>query len=322
MLALINQPGADELQSKVVQTATELLQLSSDLFSLRTDLMTRNGVDPPEAAKMGSKYRGKKRKFTSLSDTQSALEDHLEDVSRLSSQAWVRDGQILNKWSSRARSDPALGGGADKFAPSGGFKAINQSATAQIERALHPQAIGRLRERALTWRGPARVHLPTGQGASMVGPSEDKTKESSASSLPDAFDDTDFYHSLLRELIEARAAAGASGGSSLGEAGVPLPSAGLARDKGPKPARDQKATKGRKLRYETHEKIVHFMPPVPRVTWGQGQMDRLFTQLAGAAHGLDLNAGQEENEEDDASVSGAESEADQPVEDEGFRLFG
>lgn len=280
--------------------ASALLQASADLFQLRTELMSKMDALPTDAAEVLGKYRGKKRKYTSLSDTREALEEQLDDASVLASAAWAHNGQVLNKWSSRARSDPAVSGTADRFAPIGGFKAINQSATAQIERALHPQAIGRLRERAQTWRGPARIRLPR----------EDPEDPSGAKGL---FDDTDFYHSLLRELIESRAAAGATGTSSMGEAGVALPAAGFGRDKGPKAPRDQKASKGRKLRYEVHEKILHFMPPIPRTTWGQGQTDRLFTQLAGGVE--DANLGP-----DDDAAAAEPQEADQP--DEGFRLFG
>jgi len=45
---------------------------------------------------------------------------------------------------------------------------------------------------------------------------------------------------------------------------------------------DTKASKGRKLRYEVHEKIKNFMVPVlNRGTWHEEQIDELFASLLG-----------------------------------------
>ena len=45
---------------------------------------------------------------------------------------------------------------------------------------------------------------------------------------------------------------------------------------------DTKASKGRKLRYQVHEKIQHFMVPIPVVQggWHEEQIDDLFLSLA------------------------------------------
>lgn len=34
-------------------------------------------------------------------------------------------------------------------------------------------------------------------------------------------------------------------------------------------------------RYEVHEKVQNFMPPIPRETWTDEQIDRLVLQLRG-----------------------------------------
>lgn len=45
---------------------------------------------------------------------------------------------------------------------------------------------------------------------------------------------------------------------------------------------DTKASKGRKLRYEVHEKLQNFMVPVtPRGAWHDEQIDELFSSLMG-----------------------------------------
>jgi len=45
---------------------------------------------------------------------------------------------------------------------------------------------------------------------------------------------------------------------------------------------ETKASKGRKLRYEIHEKLQNFMVPVPvRGTWHDEQIDELFASFMG-----------------------------------------
>ena len=74
---------------------------------------------------------------------------------------------------------------------------------------------------------------------------------------------------------------------------------------------DPRASKGRKIRYEVMDKVQNFMPPIPRTTWDDAQIDRLFTRLASATpkapHTID---------------SEAKTPTDTVPVDDGFRLFG
>lgn len=45
---------------------------------------------------------------------------------------------------------------------------------------------------------------------------------------------------------------------------------------------DRRASKGRKLRYEVHEKLVNFMVPIPTATWRPEMVDELIGGLFGA----------------------------------------
>lgn len=96
----------------------------------------------------------------------------------------------------------------------------------------------------------------------------------------EVFDDTDFYQQLLRDVIEAR-------GGANGEEGE---QEWVRRQKARKAKRkktvDTKASKGRKLRYEVHEKLQNFMVPIPvsRGAWHEEQIDELFASLLGAGH--------------------------------------
>ena len=92
------------------------------------------------------------------------------------------------------------------------------------------------------------------------------------------FDDSDFYHHLLRELIEKKT----SSNSEAGEAGKHWLQIQKLRSKLKKKV-DTRASKGRKVRYDIHSKLVNFMAPV-RLTDQMPDKARkeLFTSLFGA----------------------------------------
>ncbi|EKM81940.1 hypothetical protein AGABI1DRAFT_70492 [Agaricus bisporus var. burnettii JB137-S8] len=112
---------------------------------------------------------------------------------------------------------------------------------------------------------------------------------------PEVFDDTDFYQQLLRDVIESRGE-GAGGADDW---------MALQREKKAKKKVDTKASKGRKLRYEVHEKLQNFMVSVPVVgAWHEEQIDELFASLLGKGFGVSAT-------EDGEDVTAG-----------GFRVFG
>lgn len=81
---------------------------------------------------------------------------------------------------------------------------------------------------------------------------------------PEVFDDLDFYHPLLKDLVERKAV------------DVPLGTVDWQRrmkGKGGARGKDTRASKGRKLRYHEHEKIQNFMAPVQVGTWHEDQIE-------------------------------------------------
>lgn len=100
--------------------------------------------------------------------------------------------------------------------------------------------------------------------------------------IGEIFDDTDFYQQLLRDVIEA-----SGSGMNRGEAEPEW----IRRQKANKVKRkktvDVKASKGRKLRYEVHEKLQNFMVPITATTgtWHDEQIDELFTSLLSTLRG-------------------------------------
>lgn len=93
---------------------------------------------------------------------------------------------------------------------------------------------------------------------------------------PEIFDDDDFYHQLLRELIEFRSA-DLTDPVQLGRQWVQLQSL---RNK-MKRNIDTRATKGRKIRYAVHSKLVNFMAPFDENKMSDFAKNDLYNSLFG-----------------------------------------
>jgi protein AATF/BFR2 len=118
---------------------------------------------------------------------------------------------------------------------------------------------------------------------------------------PEIYDDDDFYHQLLRELIEKRTGEGGSNQVALGRYcndgnyllfkyfNYNLHISNLRqwleiqklRSKAKRKV-DAKASKGRRLRYQIHPKLVSFMAPHPETSWNDTAKNELFASLFGS----------------------------------------
>lgn len=100
------------------------------------------------------------------------------------------------------------------------------------------------------------------------------------------YDDTDFYTGLLRDLVQGRmkGTSGVSAANGNGDVDL-MGELGRGKHKVKKVV-DTKASKGRKMRYQVHEKLVSFMAAEDRGKWGQRQREELFTGLLGRRVGL------------------------------------
>lgn len=90
------------------------------------------------------------------------------------------------------------------------------------------------------------------------------------------FDDDDFYHQLLRELIEVKSA-DITDPVQLGRQWIQLQNL---RSK-MKRKIDTKATKGRKIRYAVHTKLVNFMAPIDENLWSDEVKNEFYGSLFG-----------------------------------------
>jgi protein AATF/BFR2 len=134
------------------------------------------------------------------------------------------------------------------------------------------------------------------------------------------YDDAAFYQSLLRDLVEQRMSSSDAVTNGLDSLHLQLPThrtSGMRKDKVHKDV-DTKASKGRKMRYNVHEKLQNFMAPEDRGSWTGRARDEFFASLLGkSASGL-LG---ESDEEDNANGATRAASDEEDVEEGGLRLF-
>jgi protein AATF/BFR2 len=146
---------------------------------------------------------------------------------------------------------------------------------------------------------------------------ERSTKKQRAAEPSDSvYDDTSFYQTLLRDLVEQRMSSSDAVTNGLDSLHLQIPThptSGMRKDKVRKDV-DTKASKGRKMRYNVHEKLQNFMAPEDRGTWTDRARDEFFASLLGkTASGL-------LGEDEDEQMNGAASD-EEDLEEGGLKLF-
>ncbi|CAD5116656.1 DgyrCDS5524 [Dimorphilus gyrociliatus] len=159
----------------------------------------------------------------------------------------------LEKWHDRTK---LIGG---KSARS--MAAMETSVTAQIRYVLSDMA--RLRRRTQMKRSNYKI---------LLCPNQDEHQE-------EIFDDDDFYHQLLRELIE-RKTENVNDPVALTRHWLQLQKMRSKKSK----KYDRRENKDRKIKFVVHPKLVNFTAPVPNNQWTDVAKDELFSSLFGSRH--------------------------------------
>jgi len=236
-----HQPNKFKKQTKGIEEG--LQSLLDELIGLR-QLLSQN-----EELKPNNKR--KREEFESYVDyAWSEIES--ADKSLLPFQS-----QVIEKWNSRVSATSNL--------TSKKLKVFNQSPMKQIEMALQDK--NKLLEKIHTKKSEFKII-----GEMSIENVENQVDE-------EILDDSDFYQSLLRELIEAKT-------SEIDpDDPVALTRQWLAtqqlRQKKKKKNVDTKASKGRKVRYHVHPKLVNFMVPIPKFGWTEEMTNELFSSIGG-----------------------------------------
>lgn len=251
--------------------------LSDVLFSLRTQLQERNDrLSVPDGVS------GRKRKRGSFTFVQESMDDlaELEDVCAPHYKA------VITKWSDKVSAASSVG-------QQNKFKAIGaQNTWTQIENILHSD-MSRLSERTKIRRGQG------GKPVKVIGrDSVHEPVEGEKDVDPEVFDDTDFYQALLREVVDSGSSS-ATNGNNVSGVGPSYANFNNTSKKKASGVLDPKASKGRKLRYHVHEKLLNFMPPIPTESWEKEQTDELFRGLLGGVS--------DANNEDEDRMNGLDS---------------
>ncbi|KAJ5519485.1 Apoptosis-antagonizing transcription factor C-terminal [Penicillium expansum] len=264
----------DEEAIKSAESAA--LALWSTLEGLRTALADAT-------AKEGSK----KRKRPSPASPTTSSASLWERMAELESESISHRRSVLDKWSSKVR-------GTSASLPNARGKLLGSTSG---------------RQQTITAVLDAQV-------ATEIGERPSKRSRTSDQQEP-LYDDGAFYQSLLRDLVEQRMSSTdsmTSGFDNLHQlpSRLPIhPITGMRNDKVKRDI-DTRASKGRKMKYNVHEKLQNFMAPDDRGSWSTRARDEFFASLLGkTASGL-LGEG-------DEGASDEEDDVDR--EEGGLRLF-
>lgn len=180
----------------------------------------------------------------------------------------------LQKWHDKTR---LTAGKSSK-----GFGAFDRNILTQVEQVLGDK--DRLVHRTQTQRSEYRIlGKQEAPGLTAEVSAEREEAELKANSHlkdvdEDVFDDDDFYHQLLRELIEHKTSVvDPNDQLALGRQWLSIQKL---RSKIRKKV-DTKASKGRKVKFQTHTKLVNFMAPVDHSTLSDKGRTELYRGLFG-----------------------------------------
>lgn len=290
-LAAINQlsgttKNADEVDGEAVKSAeSAALTLWSTLEDLRVALADAHTP-------------GEKRKRATPATPSTSSASLWKRMTDLEASSLAHRRAVLDKWSHKVR-------GSNATIPNTRGKLLGASAANQ-------QNVSAVLD--------AYVATETGDRAAKRARKSTAGDSADAGEQEPIYDDTIFYQSLLRELVEQRLSSSDAITNGIDTLHIQLPSravhhvTGMRKDKTKRDV-DTRASKGRKMRFDVHEKLQNFMAPEDRTSWTGNARNEFFASLLGrTASGL-LGEG----DDDEANSGGEESEED--VEEGGLRLF-
>ncbi|KAK2184514.1 hypothetical protein NP493_262g02006 [Ridgeia piscesae] len=271
---LVDAGGAD-YQQTMLEGQTNLKKLLDVLVRLQTSLFHQN----PETKRLEEgqssvkiSHKPEEEEITSESDADSEengegqkkqqhhaakrklkMDDYPEFLAKRHKCFEQYRNDTIQKWYDKTR---VASGKLTK-----GFSAFDQSALKQIQQILSDKP--RLIRRTQLKRSAYAVVAADDHSEDMDEQQlTSESREHSKDYDDEIFDDDDFYHQLLRELIE-RKTMNLSDPIALSRQWLEIQKL---RSKVKKKV-DTKASKGRKIRYDVHRKLVNFMAPTDTCQW-------------------------------------------------------
>lgn len=192
------------------------------------------------------KSRGAKRKMSTV-EIEEALSERCEYLKK-------SRNQVLDEWYNKTRFSLA-----STLKQSKSLESFELPPTTQIEHILTNQK--RLIKRTQLKRSNYRI----------LGKETDEQEEEYDCEI---FDDDDFYHQLLRELIDSKTS-NDSNTLSVSRKWLEIQKM---RSKMKKKV-DTRASKGRKIRFDVHKELINFMAPIVTHNFTEEAKDELFDSL-------------------------------------------
>lgn len=288
---------AEDLQtehtSKYLKKATDqCYELLDTIFQLRSQLYTKEKVVNEPVEK-----QPKKRSLEQYLATTHFYDDILNKYR----------ASVLTKWLAKIQNSSGSSAmNASKF------KALNQSAEQQVmnnlsdmDRLIKRTKLNRRQVEPLGYKRYQEKHAKA----------EDNEQEDEDADIPKAavqsrslnvqeldliFDDEDFYRVLLNDLVDKKIQ------SNDPTSGLQFALRGAASTKLKKNV-DNKASKGRKLRYHVQEPIANFETPRNSLKWADDQIDEFFASLLGQKVNMKEDEDEHSDDEEDELVAGQDS---------------
>ncbi|KAI8984148.1 apoptosis antagonizing transcription factor-domain-containing protein [Mycotypha africana] len=247
---------------------TELREIIDDLMDIRSGLFAQHGSVDLTDKELNSRKRH-------LDDDDDEYLDKLwKDISEMNDVFVPFRNSTLEKWSNKVQA--ASGARLNKK-----FKAFDQNIMSQIENAMADKE--GLIKRTQLQRSDYKIIGKTAQEATPTPADMDKKPDRHLNNYDvEIFDDHDFYQQQLRELIESRMV------DTDDPLAIGMRWAARKQTEQKKKKKDvnRKASKGRQLRFNVHEKLQNFMAPIPVGEWHESMIDELYSSLLGQKMGL------------------------------------
>ena len=254
---------------KLLEQRILLQKMLTKVNTFPQNLKTFMDPQDEEHAKLVSKTS---KSLSSLLLKTAQLKNCLERKAVEDSKGIKRSLDDMNEWlaedfaSGETRRRERIGMWSDRTQKLGSMASMNTPTLEQIDQivANMPRLVKRTKL--------ARVEC------NILGEVRGQDEAESQQENENIFDDSDFYHHLLRELIEKKT----TSSTESGEVGKHWLQIQKLRSKLKKKV-DARASKGRKVRYDIHTKLVNFMAPV-RLSdqMPDNSRQELFSSLFGA----------------------------------------
>lgn len=280
---LLQQSNDTDLKSAQNHTTTQLKRLSTSLKGLMSQFFendaclfskrNKDGDDEDQSISSGSEITSDTDDCSAHgsndedddSDVSSTAPSHSAAIKRKREKnddlcpsetlKRIRD-EVMDEWYHKTRYSTT---NANK-----GSEAAEQLPSLQIRQIMSDEK--RLLRRSQLRRSQIQVIGKTEN-------QEDETRKQQNCD-PECFDDDDFYHQLLREVIDSKTA-GSTDCMAVSRKWLEIQQL---RSRMKKKV-DTKASKGRKIRDQIHKQLLNFMAPIHTYEMTEGAKDELFSSL-------------------------------------------